>query len=282
MTETTAANPELLADQVSSLLVQPLEAASVVLSSGPRIFDTSGVLRIPKLVSGSTPTFVGEGGLIPDTADVDFDELVLMPTERKSIKTILKYTNELVRQSVVGIDAVLKARLVKDVSDALDDALLAGTGASDTITGIINQIGVQADFWDPADPDSLMDAIGLAVAAEASPNRWFLNGADFIKLRKVKETTGSKKYVLESDLTKDATYRLLGIPVTVTNKLEEGTAVLADMSQVAIARDIAPSVTVLTERYAEYDQVGLRVVTRYDLGLLHPEGVIVLGIEGGS
>ena len=42
MVETTAANPQLLADQVSSLLVQPLEAASVVLSSGPRIFDTPG------------------------------------------------------------------------------------------------------------------------------------------------------------------------------------------------------------------------------------------------
>lgn len=280
MTETTAANPELLADQVSSLLVQPLEAASVVLSSGPRIFDTSGVLRIPKLVSGSTPTFVGEGGLIPDTADVDFDELVLMPTERKSIKTILKYTNELVRQSVLGIDAVLKARLIKDVSDALDNALLKGTGTSDSITGFINQPDVQADAWDPTDPDTLMDAIGLAVAAEAMPNRWFINGADFVTLRKVKETTGSKKYVLESDLTKDATYRLLGIPVTVTNKLDPGTAVLADMSQVAIARDIAPSVTVLTERYAEYDQVGLRIVTRYDLGLLHPEGVIVLTADG--
>lgn len=280
MTETTTANPELLADQVSSLLVQPLEAASVVLSSGPRIFDTSGVLRIPKLVSGSTPTFVGEGGLIPDTADVDFDELVLMPTERKSIKTILKYTNELVRQSVIGIDAVLKARLVKDVSDALDDALLMGTGASDTITGFVNQPDVQEGPWDPTDPDTLLDAIGLAVAAEATPNRWFINGADFVALRKVKETTGSKKYVLEADLTRDATYRLLGIPVTVTNKLPQGKAVLADMSQVAIARDIAPSVTVLTERYAEYDQVGLRVVTRYDLGLLHPEGVIVLTEDG--
>ncbi|KUI27755.1 phage major capsid protein [Mycobacterium sp. GA-2829] len=281
MTETTAANPELLADQVANLLVQPLEAASVVLSSGPRIFDTSGVLRIPKLVSGSTPTFVGEGQLIPDTADVDFDELVLMPTERKSIKTILKYTNELVRQSVLGIDAVLKARLVKDVSDALDDALLKGTGTSDTITGFINQPNVQTSDWDPTDPDSLMDAIGLAVAAEANPNRWFINGADFIKLRKVKENnSGSKKYVLESDLTKDATYRLFGLEVVVTNKLAEGQAVLADMSQVAIARDIAPSVTVLTERYAEFDQVGLRVVTRYDLGLLHPEGVIVLDTDG--
>ena len=89
----------------------------------------------------------------------------------------------------------------------------------------------------------------------------------------MKETATSAKYVLESDLTKDATYRLFGIPVTVTNKLSPGTAILADMSQVAVARNVSPSVTVLTERYAEYDQVGLRVVTRYDVGLLQPQAV---------
>lgn len=280
MTETTAANPELLADQVSQLLVQPLEAASVVLSSGPRIFDTAGVLRIPKLVSGATVGFIGEGGLIPDDADVDFDELTLMPTERKSIKTILRFTNELVRQSVLGIDAVLRARLVKDVSDALDTALLLGDGASDSITGIINQANVTVGDFDPTDPDTLLDAIGLLNAQEVSPTRWFINGSDFVTLRKVKEATGSAKYVLEPDLTVDATYRLFGVPVTITNKLGAGTAILADMANVAVARDVAPSVTVLTERYAEYDEVGLRVVTRYDLGLLHPEAVAVLG--GGS
>ncbi len=47
--ETTAANPELIQTQVASLLVQPLEAGSVVLASGVRIFDTCGPLRIPKL-----------------------------------------------------------------------------------------------------------------------------------------------------------------------------------------------------------------------------------------
>lgn len=277
MTETTATNPELLAEQVSSLLVQPLEAASVVLSSGPQIFDTSGVLRIPRLVSGSTPTFVGEGGLIPDTAEVDFDEIRLMPTNRKSIKLILKYTNELVRQSVIGIDSVLKTRLTTDVSNALDDALLAGTGASDSITGIINQTGVQTGELDVTDPDSLLDAIALCHAEEVTPNRWFLSSADFIALRKIKDTTG--KYVLEADLTADTTYRLFGIPVTVTNKLAAGKAILVDMNQVAVARDVAPSITVLTERYAEFDMVGLRIVTRYDLGLLHPEGVVVLSAE---
>lgn len=280
MTETTATNPELLADQVSQLLVQPLEAASVVLSSGPQIFDTSGVLRIPRLVSGSTPTFVGEGGLIPDDAEVDFDEIKLMPTNRKSIKLILKYTNELVRQSVIGIDAVLKTRLTTDVSNALDDALLAGTGASDSITGIINQTGVQTGELDVTDPDSLLDAIALCHAEEVTPNRWFLNSQDFIALRKIKDTSG--KYILQADLTADATYTLFGIPVTVTNKLVEGKAILVDMNQVAVARDVAPSITVLTERYAEFDMVGLRIVTRYDLGLLHPEGVVVLSAASGS
>ena len=280
MTETTAANPELLADQVASLLVQPLEAASVVLSSGPRIFDTAGVLRIPKLVSGATVGFIGEAGEIPSDADVDFDELILMPTDRKSLKTILKFTNELVRQSVLGIDAVLKARLVKDVSDALDTALLTGAGTSQSITGITEQAATIPATLDVADADSLLDAIGLLNAQEVTPNRWLVNGNDFVALRKLKEAVDSSKYLLESDVTRDATYRLFGVPVTVTNKLPEGTAVLADFNQIAVARDVAPSVTVLTERYAEFDMVGLRVVTRYDLGLLHPEAVCVLTAAG--
>ncbi len=382
MVETAAANPELLADQVANLLVQPLEAASVVLSSGVRIFDTSGVLRIPKLTGSSTVGFIGENEEIPSDHDTTFDEVVLMPTSRKSIKVIERYSRELARQAVIGIDATLKNRLVKVVGDKLDNALLVGVGAATNevqvvtvngsptggtftlsfrgvataglaynaaaatvqtalqglstigasnatvtgsaggpytvtfaaalgntavdeiaadgasltggtdmsvtvattaegeaangITGLINQTGVQAGALDVTDADSLLDAIALASAAEVSPSRWFVNGADFIALRKLKETTDSAKYLLESDVTAGPTYRLFGIPVTPTNKLPEGTSVLADTSQIAVARDLAPSVTILTERYAEFDQIGIRVVTRYDLGLLHPEAVVVL------
>jgi len=113
--ETTTANPELLQEQVAQLLVQPLEAASVVLSSGVRIFDTASPLRIPKLTSGATVGFVGEGQLIPE-GNVDFGEVTLMPSDRKSIKTLIRFTNELLRQSVIGLDATLKQRLVTDVS----------------------------------------------------------------------------------------------------------------------------------------------------------------------
>ena len=101
MVESTATNPQLLADQVSQLLVQPLEAASVVLSGGPPIFDTAGVLRIPKLTKSSTVGFIGENQLIPSDHDTTFDEVVLMPTDRKSIKVIERYSRG---QAVIGID----------------------------------------------------------------------------------------------------------------------------------------------------------------------------------
>ena len=122
-----------------------------MLSSGVRIFDTAGPLRIPKLTAGATVGFVGEGELIPE-ADVDFGEVTLMPSTRKSIKTLIRFTNELLRQSVIGLDATLKARLVTDVSSKLDTALLTGAGTSDSITGIINQAGIQTGTLDSPTP----------------------------------------------------------------------------------------------------------------------------------
>lgn len=273
MVETTADNPELLREQVSSLLLQPLEAQSIFLSSGVRIFDTAEPLRIPKLVSSSEPAWVGEGELIPEH-DVDFDEVRLMPTDRKSIKTLIRFTNELLRQSVIGLDSVLKDRLVSDVSRKLDTAFLTGDGADGSVTGIINQPGVQTGTLDASDPDSLLDALALAHAAEVTPNRWFISGADFFTLRKLKDADG--KYLIVSDLTADAKYTLFGVPVTVSNKLPTGTAVLANMSEVAVARDTNPTVKLLDQRYAEYDEQAIRVTARFDLGLLRPEGVIVL------
>ena len=278
MVETTADNPELLREQVSSLLLQPLEAQSIFLSSGVRIFDTAEPLRIPKLVSSSEPGWVGEGELIPEH-DVEFDEVRLMPTDRKSIKTLIRFTNELLRQSVIGLDSVLKDRLVSDVSRKLDTAFLTGDGADDSVTGIINQPGVQTGTLDTADPDSLLDALALAAAAEVTPNRWMVSGADFFALRKLKD--GNGKYLIESDVTNDTTYRLFGVPVTVSNKIPAGTAVLANMSEVAVARDTNPTVKLLDQRYAEYDEQAIRVTARFDLGLLRPEGVIVLTADAG-
>lgn len=270
----TTANA-LIHDQVASLLVQPLEAASVVLSAGVRIFDSAEPLRIPRLTAGTSVDFVAEGAEIPSD-EAAFDEITLMPSDRKSIKAMTRFTNEALRQSTIGLDAVLRARLVTDVANKLDDALLTGAGSSKTITGITKQTGVATGDLDATDPDSLLDAITTCMTNNVTPNRWFVSVADFQTLRKVKRGTADKSYILEPDLTASATFRLFGVPVTVTNKLAEGTAILCNTGEIAVVRDLAPSITLLPERYAEYDMQAIRVVTRYDLGLLHPKGVVVL------
>lgn len=270
--DSTTANT-LIKEQVAGFLVKPLERASVILNAGATVFNSSEPLRIPTITEGVSPEWVGENELIPED-EVTTGEISLMPTNRKSIKVITRVSNELIRMATVSVSSVLEQRIVSDVRTKLDDALLSGDGADNSITGLLNQPGVTEGAFDANDPDSIIDAIGSLNALEVNPNRIIVSGADFTSLRKLKDSSG--RYLLTPDITAGAVGSLFGIPVSVTNKLDAGTAIVGDMSAVAVVRDIDPRVDILRERYADYDQTGLRVVTRYDLGLIRPNAVAVL------
>ncbi|CCE53689.1 MAG: phage major capsid protein [Corynebacterium casei] len=277
MANNTTTAPQLIEDQVKGVLVEPLEAASVVLQAGPTMFNSSEPLRIKTLEDGFNPGIVGENELIPDDGEATFGEIKLMPTERKSIKAIIRTSNELIRQSTVGVSQTLQARLVKDVATKLDNELLSGTGASDGITGLLNQPGLETAPISFTDTDPYLDALAAMAAKEITPNRFILNGTDFFELRKIKDADG--RYIMSGGPAEGTPYKLFEIPVTITNKLARGKGILANMNDIAIVRDIDPQVTILTERYAEYDQVGIRVTTRYDLGLLRTDSVLLLDTE---
>jgi HK97 family phage major capsid protein len=296
MPASTANSPELTAEQVQKILVQPLTAASVFLSAGPRVFDVTaaGPVRIPKLDGMTAPSWHGENELINEV-DADFSEVVLLDGI-KSLKSITRYSNELARSSVVALDAALRDRMVLDVASRLDAALIAGTGDPDgngkrtTPLGIVNYPGTFAipNVGDVT-IDHLHDAVGIALGANANVGgmRWLMRSEVFTALRKVKDTSG--KYLLEPDPTEAAKFRLLGLPVTITNRIpfEDDPAtttvtealtnvVLADFSQIAVARDLSPSVKLLDQTYAAYDQQAIRVVAHYDAAPLNPDAIVVL------
>ena len=284
MAVSTANATELTQEQVAKILVQPLAEKSIFLSAGPRVFDTSGPLRIPKAGAAVDPSWTGENELIPEK-DVDFDEVQLLPSTLKSLKVITRYSNELARQSVISLDAAIKDRLVNGVADKLDAQLLSATGDGITTPkGLFAYSGIQTLAVGGAlTLDKLMDAWGMALAANVNMSglRWVLTPGDFVALRKVKGT--DQRYILNADPTADAVFRLFGAPVTVTKRVPDttggtvtGRAALVDFSQIAVARDMAPSVKVLTERYADYDQQAIRVVARYDAAPLNPKAVVAL------
>jgi hypothetical protein len=63
---TAGAGAELTSEQVARILVNPLQARSVVLAAGPRVFDSQGnPLSIPKLAPMSAVGMTPRTSLFP-------------------------------------------------------------------------------------------------------------------------------------------------------------------------------------------------------------------------
>ena len=282
---TTADGGAITTEEITGIIGQPLEAATVMLQAKPRMVKSNGgvPVRIPQVDNfeladpwRAENTEIGED-------DPSFDDLTLLPTNRKSMKVLTRLSNELIRHATVGALETVRDRLVGAMARQLDAAFLTGDGASDTITGLLAQTGTQtmAAVGTP-DVDDLHDAHGLALTADAKASAWFMHPRDLITLRKTKGSDG--QYIVQPDPVENGSFRLLGLPVHVSTQLpdddgggsDESTIVLADMTQIVVAQDLDISVEFLTERYAEFDQTAIRVVSRWDLGLLEPAGIVKL------
>lgn len=284
MAVSTTNASELTQEQVAKILVKPLEEAAKFLAAGPRIFDTNSELRIPKLGGPTVVSWVAENEQIPE-ANPDFDEVTLLPSTMKSLKTLTRYSNELARQSVVALDQALRDRLVTDVAAKLDSQLFGASGDG-TVTpqGLFAWAGTQTlAIAGVLELDDLHDAEALALGENVDPAqlRWVMTSRELIDLRKIKATDGN--YIVQPDVTANGGYTLLGHPVIVTNRIPDATgtpntgrAALVDFSQVAVARDMAPTVKILDQTFGDYDQMAIRVVCRYDAKPLNPEAVIKL------
>lgn len=283
--ETTGLNPTLINDKIASLLIAPLEEASSFLSCSPRVIDTNQPLRVPRIASGINAGFVKEGELIGDDS-IAFDEVTLLPSSLASIKTITRVSNELIRTSVVGaLDSVLQNRLVTDVSNALDQCMWDGDGVDDTVLGILQAPDVATGVLDLSDADSIIDGIATAQANKVNPSHIVMTSASFSALRKLKVGSDDSRYLFDPSTIQNGTsFSLFGLPVVVSDYCADvdGAArvALVDFSHVIVARDLASDVKVLSELYADYDSVGIRVVSRWDVALAHPQAVTILTEAG--
>jgi len=285
MALSTTNTTELTSEQVITTLVKPLEAASVFLSSGVRIIDTAGPLRLPKLGAPTAPAWFAQNDLITPEVDPTFDEVSLLPSTMKSVKTLTRFSNELARQSVIALDQALKDRLVTDVAATIDTQLFGTTGDGILMPkGLFVYAGQTMAAVGALTLDKLLDAEALALGGNVNTDalKWVLRSREFVALRKIKTAaTGSNQYVLLPDPSKAGAFTLFGHPVIVTNRVPDTTGTpntanlaLVDFSQIVVARDLAPSVKILDQTFGDYDQQAIRVVARYDAAALNAAAVI--------
>lgn len=296
MALSTENTEQLTQEQVHSLLTEPLERFSTFLESGPTFFDTNGgnAVRVPTIGAHNdeqiaSDNWHGQNEQISEI-DPDFGELLLLPNTIESIKTLTRFSNELARQSVIALDQALQNRLVTDVARAMDRQLLSDDDGMDGGVKVkpagMFSWDVEEIEHDGLELDTIMDAYGLflGVRGHVDNLRLFIRPDDYMELRKLKDNDG--RYLLEPDVSSGSiVVPALGATLAVSRHIPEGQAALVDMQQVAVARDLDPTVTILDQTFGDYDQQAIRVVARYDTGLMDPNAMVKLtaatgGVEG--
>lgn len=285
--EVPSGNTTLLQSQIAQILVAPLQQASTFLAAGPVILDSASPVRVPRVASTVSAAFVAAGAQITDSS-VDFDEVTLLPSDLKALKVLTRVSNELIRQSVVGLDVVLQQRLISDVSATLDAALWDGAGTGNTIKGVLRQSGIETGALDLTDADSLIDGLAKAQGNKVNPTHWVMTSETFAALRKLKvanpgETSDQdfRQYLFDPSTIQNGTaFQLFGLPVIITDNIPKvstkARVALVDMNFVVVARDVDAEVKILDQTWGDFDSVGIRCVTRYDVALLQSKAVTLL------
>ena len=283
----TSGNPFIPVGQAATWY-DHLRARSVVLSANPNILTMDeGTLRVPKLATSVSVSAVGEAVAIPESTPT-FADVTL---EAVKVAAFTLASSESLDDSRPALLQVVQQDMIKQTATFLDQQFLTGSGSGANMRGLlatpgITEIQVSGVNGGNAGFDDLADALGALEGAGGDTSRavWFLSPRTYASLRKIKDSSGRYLLNYSPDGTTPAT--IFGIPVSTTSNLpingtygtssDASNVILADMSQVVIGRRKDVEVAVSTDFAFKNDQVAIRVIGRFDIGVINPEAVVVL------
>ena len=253
-------------------LIEKLDAQLVSASLGAtRLTGLQGNVNLPKLDGGATASWVDEEGAVSASAQT-FGQLALSP-KRLAVRTI--YSDQLVNQSSLSVENIVRDDLIKREALALDLAAMDGSGSSNQPTGVANTSGIgsitfggaptYADYvniWDEIAKDNAV----LENLAYVTSSTSIAKGLQTAKVA----SSDSQMIISEAP---GGGFSVLGIPVvmfnqtlTVANQL-----LFANWSELVIASWGARKVTVDPYSNAANGQVAVTTNCFHDIGVRHAQ-----------
>ncbi|MBB1471823.1 phage major capsid protein [Luteimonas sp. MC1782] len=265
---TTANAGELVGTQHrADQYIGPLRNSLLVKALGVRTLSgLTGNVSIPKAGAGLSAGWVSEGQALPES-DMDFDSVTLTPHH---VGGITEMSRQLIQQSAPAIEDLVRDDLSFAVAQAVDRAIIAGTGANGQPLGIINRAGVQEAVV-PGGWAAVLAIEQMLAAVNVNPSGWYTTPGVLTALRAVlKSGSAGSDYL--------ATARTVGeLPAVSSNAAPVDTAILGDWSQVLLGQWGA--VEILVNPYAEtpYRRGGVlvRAMSTVDVAIRHEQAFVV-------
>lgn len=291
--ETSAGSGGALVPQnIHDEVIELLRARTVVRRLGAQTVPLpNGNMSLPRLASGATSGYVGEGTDVNGT-ESEFDDVKL---NAKTMITLVPISNQLIGRAGFQVENLVLNDILGAMSVREDKAFLRDEGTSNTPKGFkktaadASRTLAWAGTADLATIDAWLDQLILMLLQSDSllirPG-WSLSPRSFIKLQGLRDGNGNKAYpeIAQGMLKGYPIVHSTTIPVNLGTGSNESEIYFADWNDVIIGE--MDNMTIDFSKEATYkdgsgnlvsafarNQSLVRVVAEHDVGFRHVEGL---------
>ena len=211
--------------------IDALRNASSVMQAGARMLGgLTGDVKIPKKTAASTAAFVASEGAASSESEMTIGNVSMSP---KTLGAFTDVTRQLIIQSSLDVEALIRDDLASSIAVAIDKAGLEGSGSSGNPTGILNVTGVnQVTNFGAANP-TFAEVVTLETAV-AEDNAlmgnlaYILPASMYGALKTTEKATNTAQFVVEPGGTMN------GYNAIVSNQATAGNLYFGNFSDLLI------------------------------------------------
>lgn len=253
-------------------LIEKLDAQLVSASLGAtRLTGLQGNVNLPKLDGGATASWVDEEGAVAASAQT-FGQLALSP-KRLAVRTI--YSDQLVNQSSLSVENIVRDDLIKREALALDLAAMNGASDGNDPTGVANTTGVGEITFGGAPTFGDYIDIWNAIASDNAvlENLAYVTSSTSIAKGLQTAKVGSSDSQMIISEAPGGGFSVLGIPVVMFNQVltVANQLLIANWKELVIASWGSRKVTVDPYSAAANGQIAVTTNCFHDVGLRHAQ-----------
>lgn len=260
--------------------IDVLRNASSVMQAGARMLNgLSGDVKIPKKTAAAAAAWIATEGGASSESEMTVGSVSMTP---KTLGAFTDVTRQLMIQSSLDVEALIRDDLAQAIALAIDLGALAGSGSSGQPTGIKNTSGINTVDFGTA-PD-LIPTFAQVVEMETKvrEDNALGNGGAYISnatmygaLKSVEKASNTAQFVVEPGGTMN------GFRTIVSNQVASGDLYFGDFSQLLVG--MFGGLDIVVDPYTASTSGTVRVVALQscDVAVRHATA-FCLGNDGGS
>ncbi len=209
--------------------IDALRNASAVMPLATNLNGLSGDVKIPKKTSAASAAFISAEGGASGESEMVIGSVTMSP---KTVGVHTDVTRQLMLQSSLDVENLIRDDLAKSMAIAIDDGALEGSGSSGNPTGITNTSGINTVSLSSAAAPTFAEMVSIETAvavdnALLGDLAYIINPTNYGTLKTTAKDSGSGLFVAENG-------QVNGYPVVISNQLTANNYVFGNFNDLLI------------------------------------------------